>query len=169
MSEQPATPQEPSAQYLAFARTRFDAKIAPQESGCIEWIAGRDRWGYGTMWFNRKHRGAHTMSWFFNHNAFPVKGKILLHSCDNPKCVNVQHLREGTHQDNSNDKVSRGRQAFLKGEKNGQSKLKRYQVDEIRAKINNMDLPITIAALAREYKVGEQTIRDIVQNRTWVV
>lgn len=56
-------------------------------------------------------------------------GQVLRHKCDNPKCVNLDHVQLGTHADNVADRVARNRSA--KGERNGRAKLNEHQVREI--------------------------------------
>ena len=74
---------------------------------CWEWRGSVHR-GYGaTAIKGIGNQGAHRAAWFYTYGTLPVM--ILLHSCDNPPCVNPAHLREGTHQDNADDKMDRGR------------------------------------------------------------
>jgi hypothetical protein len=87
-------------------------KTAKSESGCIEWIAGLDRKGYGQAHREGKHVSAHRLSWEIVNGAIPT-GLCVLHSCDNPKCCNVEHLRLGTQADNSADCTTRGRQTSI--------------------------------------------------------
>src|SRR5206468_8690555 len=67
---------------------------------------------------------------YSNYNGEIPDGLIVRHKCDNDLCVNPNHLELGTHQDNANDKGSRGRS--LKGENSSNSILTDGQVDEIR-------------------------------------
>ena len=69
----------------------------------------------------------------------------------------------GTAQDNSDDKVAKGRHS--KGESNGSSKLNWEKVRELRAKYAKGD--ITLRALAAEYGITHQGISDVLYNRTW--
>lgn len=83
-----------------------------QGDGCWEWIAGKDTDGYGRIWVG-KNKTAHTLAYeLFNG---PVEGLHVLHTCDNPGCVNPDHLVLGTHSDNMRDKSVRKR---VHGEKN---------------------------------------------------
>jgi hypothetical protein len=89
------------------------------------------------------------------------------HTCDNPPCVEPTHLWEGTPAENSRDRDTKGRGA--RGEGNGRSRLNPDKVRDIRARY----LPGTnqhdsnIAALAAEYGVKPQAIRDVIHRRTW--
>jgi|ERR1035438_1633851 hypothetical protein len=77
---------------------------------CWEWLAGTNKAGYGTFEGKRdgKTRKAHRIAYEFLIGPIP-KGLHLLHSCDNPPCVNPAHLRPGSPKDNGRDCVERGR------------------------------------------------------------
>lgn len=85
---------------------------------------------------------------------------IVRHKCDNPNCVNIDHLELGTHQDNVNDRVERGRSAFGKG--NGRSKLTEEDVVYIRTCEG-----VTVAELSRMFSVDRKAIRSVLQYKTW--
>lgn len=87
---------------------RFMSKIKHFGDGCWEWSASINNHGYGQFKFNKKMVKAHRMSYEIAHGSIP-KDLCVLHSCDNRLCVNPEHLRIGTKQDNSRDAVSRGR------------------------------------------------------------
>lgn len=94
-----------------------------------------------------------------HHGEIP-EGLLVRHKCDNRMCINPEHLELGTVKDNSMDMVVRGRS--LKGSKNASSRLTEEQVRRIKQDTNS-----TTAALARQYGVGESTIRRIRQGTHW--
>lgn len=74
---------------------------------CWEWLGHLNRYGYGQVKHQRKTRTAHRVMWFLIHGSFPES--LILHSCDNRKCVNPNHLRLGSAQDNVDDREQRNR------------------------------------------------------------
>lgn len=114
---------------------RFDAKVQKQEDGCWYWTGSKDSFGYGAIYKGGPNSGgrrlirAHRLSWELKNGPIP-EGKILLHSCDVPWCVNPDHLRPGTKLENSQDMRLKKRQ--VKGEDLPQSKLTRAQVEAIK-------------------------------------
>jgi DNA invertase Pin-like site-specific DNA recombinase len=86
---------------------------------------------------------------------------LILHSCDNPPCVNPAHLRTGTDAENMRDVAERKRQA---GERNGFHKLTQEQVDEVRAAHARGE---TNASQARRYGVDPSAISLIVNHKNW--
>lgn len=79
---------------------------------CIETTRARDAKGYGRCAVKRfgvNIRLTHRLAWIDHHGRLPEPGKFILHHCDNPPCMNVEHLYEGTIKENSRDMVLRGR------------------------------------------------------------
>ena len=108
---------------------RFWSKVL-LGSGCWEW-QGSFRNSYGQIrWENGKFLYAHRLSWILNNGPIP-KGLLVLHRCDNRKCVRPDHLFLGTHQENMDDMIAKDRQAKSDGQ--GQPiTLTEDQVMEIR-------------------------------------
>jgi hypothetical protein len=93
---------------------RFDSKV-DRTGDCWEWTGATYRFGYGH--FRRKVNNqwimykAHRYSYEYYVGEIP-KGLCILHSCDNPRCVNPAHLSAGTHKQNTQDATNRGRKSF---------------------------------------------------------
>ena len=109
---------------------------------------------------------AHRVAFEFHHKRPIEDGKILLHSCDNRKCCNPNHLREGTHKDNSDDKFARGRFVRMCKESNGNSKLTSDQIQIIRHRYKTER--ISQEKLGKEYGVSQHAISKIVRGVAWL-
>lgn len=86
----------------------FSSRIVPTESGCWEWSTGRNSDGYGRVWYKGKITLAHRAAWDGLCGPIP-QGLWVLHKCDNPPCVNPDHLFIGDRKDNMRDCASKGR------------------------------------------------------------
>lgn len=144
------------------AKERFEDKIFYCISGCWVFTGGLNKKGYGS--FVYKHTGkAHRAAYLIYKGDFD-KSLLVCHSCDNPSCVNPDHLFLGTAADNNKDRDLKGRHRALIGELAGNSKLKRYQIPIIREAYN---LGFTQVEIAKYFKVTYGTIHLVVSNKTW--
>ncbi len=84
---------------------------------CWEWSACKDKNGYGKLTYGGKPFLAHRMAFISVHGSIR-KGYFICHKCDNPSCVNPAHLFEGTHRDNMEDMLQKGRSPNNKGVNN---------------------------------------------------
>ena len=140
-------------------RLRLHSRL--DESGCIIWTAYRDRFGYGRIGVKDSNSVlAHRVAYEFYVGPIP-EGMGVLHRCDVPACINPEHLFIGTPLDNSNDKVSKGRDRKVTGEKHWKSKLTADQVLEIRGNKGVQD------QIARQYGVCQSTISSIKSMKIW--
>lgn len=89
---------------------KLKAHSAPRASGCIEWILSTDSYGYGKFKWRGRSFAAHRASYECENGAIP-DGLEILHTCDNPSCINPAHLIAGTHADNMRDMAQKGRDA----------------------------------------------------------
>jgi len=121
------------------------------DSACINWLL----WSGGSK---GKYVRAHLDAWEKANGPIP-KGLFVLHHCDNPSCVNVDHLFLGDNQANSDDKVAKGRQC--RGESRPAAKLTAEAVREIRSS----GLPT--AVLAKKFNVHPKNIRLARRGITW--
>lgn len=123
--------------------------------------------GYGRRMHKGKLVGSHRVVYceFNNVPIESIKGLEVRHTCDNPSCINPEHLLIGTHQDNQDDKVSRNRQ--VKGTDVHTAVLSPEQVQYIREVHVSHHKLYGASALARQYGVHNTTINRLVNNKTW--
>lgn len=112
------------------ASERLAELSVAEESGCIRFTGHLDGEGYGRIMVARVKYMAHRLSYYLNNGPIP-DGYVVRHKCDNPSCINPEHLEVGTQADNIADKVSRGRQA--RGSGVGRAILTEESVREIRS------------------------------------
>ncbi len=144
---------------------RFWVKVDRRgPNDCWPWTAAVNEHGYGVMRPPGKRTGpaikAHRVSAEFAGMA--IDGLDVLHSCDNPPCVNPAHLRTGTAAENSRDMVRRWRSCY--GERQNHAKLTEAQVLEIRERRAAGEMR---NALAAEFGVSGSTISNIANGQTW--
>jgi len=134
---------------------------------CIEWDGYRHKSGYGqTSKIDGRQHYAHRRAWEMIHGPIP-DGLHVLHSCDNPPCVNVAHLHLGTHADNMREANERDRIRRRKNTYGGEwkSKLGLEQVAEIRAALLLGCRPRDLAKL---FEVSSAVIGQIARGKNWV-
>jgi len=141
---------------------RFWSRVEKTDS-CWNWFGKTNNLGYGQLKFAGEWLLTHRFAYELLKRS--IGNLWVLHTCDNPACVNPKHLFLGTRQDNSNDMVSKGRQA--RWEKNGRAILTVKIVSEIRERYLYGDKVNGQKALAKEFGVCVDTISKIITNRNW--
>jgi len=147
---------------------RIMNRVEKQENGCWLFTGHHDRGGYGMMQFKGKMQLTHRLVWMLTHNMTSLPRDLhVCHACDNPPCVNPAHLFLGTHRDNMQDMVNKGRKTYkaVLGEEVSSHKLTSDDVRAIRARYQAGS--ITYRRLADEYRVSQGTIADAVTRKTW--
>lgn len=96
---------------------KFMKNVKKIENGCWEWQGPVVSVGYGCFRIENKSVYAHRASWEIFKGEIP-KGMLICHTCDNPKCVNPEHLFIGNHKDNYEDMKKKGRHPTCKVKKN---------------------------------------------------
>lgn len=146
---------------------------------CWEWQASTNKDGYGNFNFNGKPERAHRVAYYLTHGTIK-EGMRVLHSCDNPRCCNPSHLREGTQAENVADCVRRGRArgSSMPGELNPMAKLDWAKVRSIRSEYQNRgqyphgnnhsgSIPLSQKSIAKKYGVAQSLIGLITRNLIW--
>lgn len=144
-------------------RRSFDRRIkkGDKPNDCWLWTGTRNKGGYGVLWFSDNRRWlAHRFSFFLANGREPEL--CVLHSCDNPGCVNPEHLREGTLIENNKERDAKGRTA--RGEGNGNRKLSQDEVLEIKRQLN---AGRTQKAIAADFDIKQVTVSGIKTGFLW--
>lgn len=168
---------------------RFYSRVSPEpNTGCWLWTGAVNDSGYGVIAVGGRQRRA-TFAALVLHGRTPEAGVYVLHRCDQPACVNPDHLFTGTQLDNMKDCVSKGRmpsgpglprargdrhwtrtqpekvRALVKrGEACPTAKLTASQVTEIRRRRVSGE---QMKPIARAYGVSRALIGQIVNRRIW--
>ncbi|HLL75570.1 MAG TPA: HNH endonuclease [Pyrinomonadaceae bacterium] len=136
---------------------------------CWLWTGYVRESGYGVCCFRAVEYKAHRIA-FFLSNGLLRTDMLVLHSCDNRRCCNPQHLRQGTPRQNSQDSVKRGRNTRLRGERNGKAKLTRGRVDSIRKMLRNVAagrLKMYQYQIAEQHGVSAATVSYLKNGGRW--
>lgn len=140
----------------------FLSKVIKKENGCWEFNK-LDKQGYGYLCFNGKAERAHRFSYKMLVGEIP-DNIFVCHKCDNPSCVNPDHLFLGTPADNTQDMLKKKRDNPQRGSKSSNSKLTEEQVIFIKELIRNGEKYSTIA---KKFNVSAGAISLIANNKNW--
>lgn len=147
-------------------RARF-YNYVEKTDGCWIWRGPQRERGYGCLYVEGKNIQAHRVSWMVHRGLIP-SGLYVCHRCDNPSCVNPEHLFIGTCADNVRDCHSKGRAArgngFKAGERHHNAKLTREKAGEIRRRRLAGEVRHTIA---RDFGVSLTTVTQIASSQRW--
>jgi len=142
---------------------RFWSKVDRRNKDeCWNWLAGVGAKGYGVFFLNQKSLSAHRFSYKLKTGVEP-EGLLVCHTCDNPVCVNPNHLFAGTNTDNMRDKVKKNRCNAPRGERHGNHKLTADKVVQIR-KLAGLN---TLENIAKQFNISFQHVSDIINKRKW--
>jgi hypothetical protein len=141
---------------------RVTSQLKLADNGCHEFTGHKDENGYGRIRKDGRLVRLHSEKWKLYYDL--PNGSQVLHKCDNPCCININHLFIGNHNINMADKRAKGRCAQLKGSSNGSAKLNEQQVGIIKLRIRCGD---SCASIARDYGVTDTNIRHIKMGCKW--
>lgn len=147
---------------------RFWLKVC-KHGECWNWLGylNADRGGYGRIEIDGHFTYVHRYSWMLAHGPIP-DGLYVCHHCDNPACVNPDHLFLGTNQDNLADMTAKGRRRYgtshLVGESNGMSRLTEADVLLMRDLRRSGALQKDLAAA---FGVAQMTVSRAVRGESW--
>ena len=151
-------------------KTRFWRKVKKLDiDKCWEWTAGKDTSGYGKFKWDGKDVGSHRFSWMIANDKEIPEEMYVCHSCDNPSCVNPNHLWLGTPSENIKDSFNKGRTA-RDGDNSHCAKLTAAQVLKLREEYNKLpfgDKKKFKQTQANKFGVSYYTIRSAINGNSW--
>ena len=138
-------------------------KTIPGPNGCMDWTGVVNEHGYPMIWFQDKWQLVNRIVLAHALGRRLHAGMCALHSCDRPICLSPEHLSEGTHMNNMNDRDAKGR--VVHGEQHRSAKLTEEDVRTIRAHFERG--AYTRRQLAQMYGVSRPTIQHIINRTQW--
>jgi hypothetical protein len=138
---------------------KFWSKVQKAE-GCWLWTGMMSSSGYGQFGSFGSLKDAHRFSWELANGRSVPDGFEVCHRCDNPPCVNPEHLFVGTPADNKQDSIQKGRIAV--GERHGHAAVSDATVAEMRRLATS---GLSVQDIAKQVGVGVSTVRGIVRGR----
>lgn len=144
---------------------RFWKKIIIKgKTECWSWVGCKIN-GYGRINIEGKNKLASRVMWELRFGKIPEE-MCVLHKCDNPECLNINHLFLGTKSENVYDMVSKKRNFIGKLENNGRSKLTKNDAINIRKEYAKGN--VFQYQLAKKYGVSQPIISKITRNEGWI-
>jgi len=139
---------------------RFWEKV-DRTGSCWLWKGYKLKKGYGQFRINDKAKRAHRVSFSLMKGEIP-DGLCVLHHCDNPSCVNPDHLYLGTEKDNARDRDLRHRRKSTRGVLHGRAKINWQDVEIMRQSSKPHSY------FAKKYNLDASHIGKIRKNKYWV-
>lgn len=139
------------------------SNFSVDENGCFNWSGYRNNAGYGVIRLEGSLHRVTRLVCEYVHGKVPLKGEDVRHKCDNPSCVNPEHLLVGSRLDNVRDMIERGRN--LVGTKCPWAKLTKEQADSIRQRRASGERSVD---LAKEFGVHPNTIYTVFAGKGYV-
>lgn len=144
-------------------KRRLLARIKKTDAGCWEWTGAKCYAGYGKMYANRKARDTHRIAYEVFCGPIP-DGMYVCHRCDNPPCVNPEHLFLGTPKANQQDMRDKGRAVHLKGEAKSSAGLTDADVLRLRKMFGG---GVKRSEIATTFGLDETTVTHIATGKIW--
>lgn len=135
--------------------------VVDKETGCWNFKGCKTKSGYGRLRVNGVHWMAHRYS-LSCHLGRPIAdGMVVMHLCDNPSCVNPEHLKEGTQKENIEDCMSKGRATKATGKRDVS---RRDPSEERKAMvIRRYHKGWTATSIARYHKLSVAWVKSVIE------
>ena len=143
-------------------KCRLMSRIEIKDS-CWVWKGWVSPKGYGYIRVGNNCKSTHRVSYEVFIGDIE-KGMCVCHTCDNPSCINPEHLWIGSNQDNAIDREKKGRGRNNKGENHGRSKLKESDIPTI---LKLLEDGIYQREIARRHGVHQATIFRVSKKKSW--
>ena len=154
-------------QYTTEVANRLRNRSKPGPNGCINTTyALSSRNDYGTITIDKRTHYVHRVAWELANGSIP-DGMCVCHTCDNPRCINPDHMFLGTIADNLQDMTNKGRRAqlpHLRGNQNGRAILDDADILDIRTRAASGEM---YESIAKRYDTAETNVGRIVRRETW--
>ena len=140
--------------------------VQKSNAECWPWVGGIGSFNRGMMRAEGRQQHSYRISYRIFADVIE-DGLVIRHKCDNPNCVNPQHLIKGTQQDNVDDIYARNRNNHKPsiGSNNGRAKLNEKDVRNIKYELKYGAM--NQSEIAREYEVSPKLISMINAGALW--
>jgi hypothetical protein len=139
----------------------FWASCSKDKSGCWLWTKSKSPRGYGKTYWNNKDFRAHRLAFYLKNKYMP---EIVCHKCDNPSCINPDHLFAGNHKLNMMDMKLKGRAARPKGRLHPMCK---YSVEQIKECRRLHSLDFSYRSISVLVSIPQSYVRQICLRQRW--
>lgn len=136
---------------------------------CWLWKGARQKRGYGLFTIcglpnHHRTAKAHRLMWEIFNTASLLPGSVIMHTCDNPPCVNPWHLKLGTTLENVQDRDRKGRRTAMRGTTNARA----YMNEEIVLRARKMDQDgMPVREIARQLDIPYSAMWSAIRGKTW--
>lgn len=140
---------------------KLEAAVGP----CVETTHTRTPQGYGRIDIDGKTLQHHRYVYCQHHKLQlqDIVGKVVMHKCDNPPCINPDHLQLGTVAENNADKLAKGHNVgFAKGNTSGRVSLTEEQVRQIKQRRRDL-----LKDIAADYGIAVSLVSMILSGKRW--
>lgn len=153
------------SEIISYLKKLFETKGIKKENGCLEWIGGKYKGGYGGMTYKDKPAKVHRIAYMLYNNDWNLSSKVLIcHKCDNVACYEKTHLFKGTAKDNMEDMINKNRQNWPKGEMASNAKMSKETALKVKELLKQK---IKMTEIAKLLNIGKGAVNAIKRSKSW--